>query len=253
MLEPAQIAEEIYAGIPLDGVLSGLKVVITAGPTREAIDPVRFISNRSSGKMGYAVATAAREAGAKVVLVTGPVQIPTPAGVERVGVESAEQMLAAVQEQVTDADIFIAAAAVSDYRCSEVACQKIKKTSDNLTLSLARAPDVLATVGRSESPPFLVGFAAETENVEANALVKLNSKNLDMIAANKVGEGLAFDKDDNALTVYWRGGKQELSLTSNAELARQLVAVIAERYKHRGDATSNQTTTPTRPALHATR
>ncbi|MFL6576893.1 MAG: bifunctional phosphopantothenoylcysteine decarboxylase/phosphopantothenate--cysteine ligase CoaBC, partial [Povalibacter sp.] len=236
MLEPAQIAEEIYAALPVEGALAGLKVVITAGPTREAIDPVRFISNRSSGKMGYAVAAAAREAGADVVLVTGPVQIATPAGVERVSVESAEQMLAAVQEQVKSADIFIAAAAVSDYRCSEVACQKIKKTSDNLTLSLARAPDVLATVGRSDSPPFLVGFAAETENVEANALLKLSSKNLDMIAANKVGEGLAFDKDENALTVYWRGGKQELSLTSKAALARQLVAVIAERYKHRGES-----------------
>lgn len=252
MLEPAQIAEEIYAGIPLDGVLSGLKVVITAGPTREAIDPVRFISNRSSGKMGYAVAAAAREAGAKVVLVTGPVQIPTPPGVERISVESAQQMLSAVQEQVQSADIFIAAAAVSDYRCSEVAGQKIKKTSDNLTLSLARAPDVLATVGRSASPPFLVGFAAETENVEANALTKLNTKNLDMIAANKVGENLAFDKDDNALTVYWRGGKQELSLTSKTELARQLVAVIAERYKQRGESSSNSTTTP-RPSIHASR
>ncbi|MFL6551616.1 MAG: bifunctional phosphopantothenoylcysteine decarboxylase/phosphopantothenate--cysteine ligase CoaBC [Povalibacter sp.] len=253
MLEPAQIAEEIYAALPVEGALAGLKVVITAGPTREAIDPVRFISNRSSGKMGYAVAAAAREAGADVVLVTGPVQIATPAGVERVSVESAEQMLAAVQEQVKSADIFIAAAAVSDYRCSEVACQKIKKTSDNLTLSLARAPDVLATVGRSDSPPFLVGFAAETENVEANALLKLSSKNLDMIAANKVGEGLAFDKDDNALTVYWRGGKQELSLTSKAALARQLVAVIAERYKHRGESAASQNTTQTRPAIHATR
>ena len=136
----------------VDGVLKGLKVVITAGPTREAIDPVRFISNRSSGKMGYAVAEAAREAGATVVLVTGPVQISTPAGIERIPVETADQMLAAVQEQVTDADIFIAAAAVSDYRCAEVACQKIKKTSDNMTLALSRAPDVLATIGRSASP-----------------------------------------------------------------------------------------------------
>jgi phosphopantothenoylcysteine decarboxylase/phosphopantothenate--cysteine ligase len=251
MLEPAQIAEEIYAGVPIQGVLTGLKVVITAGPTREAIDPVRFISNRSSGKMGYAVAAAAREAGAQVVLVTGPVQIATPAGVDRIGVESADQMLAAVQEQVKSADILIAAAAVSDYRCSEVASQKIKKTSDNMTLSLARAPDVLATVGRSDSPPFLVGFAAETENVEANALTKLNSKNLDMIAANKVGEGLAFDKDDNALTVYWRGGKQELTLTSKTELARQLISIIAERYRQRG--ASPQQPTTTRPALHATR
>ena len=256
MLEPMEIAEEIFATLPVEGVLAGLKVVITAGPTREAIDPVRFISNRSSGKMGFAVAEAARQAGAKVVLVSGPVQIAIPPGVEKIAVETADQMLAAVQAQVTDADIFISAAAVSDYRCSEVACQKIKKTSDNMTLSLARAPDVLATIGRSESPPFLVGFAAETENVEANALAKLNSKNLDMIAANKVGEGLAFDKDDNALTVYWRGGKQELSLTSKAALARQLVAVIAERFRNR-DASKQSGASPTtiqsRPAIHATR
>ena len=253
MLEPTQIAEEIYAALPVDGVLKGLKVVITAGPTREAIDPVRFISNRSSGKMGYAVAEAAREAGATVVLVTGPVQIPTPAGVERIPVETADQMLAAVQQQVADADIFIAAAAVSDYRCAEVASQKIKKTSDNMTLALSRAPDVLATIGRSEAPPFLVGFAAETENVEANALAKLNGKNLDMIAANKVGEGLAFDKDDNALTVYWRGGKQELSLTSKAALARQLVSVIAERYRSRSTSAANTTSIKNRSAIHATR
>ena len=209
--------------------------------------------------MGYAVATAAREAGASVVLVTGPVQIATPPGVERVAVESADQMLAAVQQHVTNADILIAAAAVSDYRCSEVACQKIKKTSDSMTLALSRAPDVLATIGKSEAPPFLVGFAAETENVEANALTKLNAKNLDMIAANKVGEGLAFDKDDNALTVYWRGGKRELSLTSKAALARQLIDVIAERYRnHRKTpadacAGSSQTTNQNRPAIHATR
>lgn len=253
MLEPTHIVEEIYAALPVDGVLKGLKVVITAGPTREGIDPVRFISNRSSGKMGYAVAAAAREAGAKVVLVTGPVQIPTPPGIERVDVESAEQMLAAAQKHVVGADIFIAAAAVSDYRCTEIAREKIKKTSDNtnMTLALTRAPDVLATIAKSESPPFLVGFAAETENVERNALLKLNAKSLDMIAANKVGEGLGFDKDDNALTLYWRGGKQELSLTSKAALARQLVDVIAQRYKSRD--TSKSPATQNRSAIHATR
>lgn len=264
MLEPARITDEVFAALPVDGALKGLKVIITAGPTRECIDPVRFISNRSSGKMGYAVADAAREAGAKVVLITGPVQIVSPPGVERIDVESAEQMLAAVQEHIASADIFVAAAAVSDYRCGEIAREKIKKTSDTLTLSLTRAPDVLATVGKSDKPPFLVGFAAETENVERNALTKLNAKNLDMIAANQVGEGLGFDKDDNALTVYWQGGKQELSLTSKAALARQLVAVIAQRYRSREAAgiaaqTSNQasgqtpTQSPNRSALHATR
>jgi phosphopantothenoylcysteine decarboxylase / phosphopantothenate---cysteine ligase len=150
--------------------------------------------------------------------------------VERVDVESAEQMLQAVQEHIATADIFIAAAAVSDYRCGQVAGEKIKKTSDTMTLSLARAPDVLATVSRMNQRPFLVGFAAETENVERNALAKLTGKNLDMIAANQVGESIGFDKDDNALTVYWSDGKRELSLTSKAALARQLVALIAERF-----------------------
>jgi phosphopantothenoylcysteine decarboxylase/phosphopantothenate--cysteine ligase len=236
MLEPTQIAAEVFTTRGAVGVLQGLKVIVTAGPTREKIDPVRFISNRSSGKMGYAVAEAAREAGAQVVLVSGPVQIATPNGVERIDVESAEQMLSVVQENVVGADIFIAAAAVSDYRCRDIACEKIKKTSDTLTLALLRAPDVLATVSRGESRPFLVGFAAETEHVERNALAKLTNKNLDMIAANKVGDGLAFDRDDNALTVYWADGKRELSLASKAALARQLVALIAERYRARGSS-----------------
>jgi len=248
MLEPNDIAAELFVE-PTSTALKGLKVVVTAGPTRERIDPVRFISNRSSGKMGYAVAEAARDAGANVVLVSGPVQIPVPRGIERIDVESAEQMLCAVQQTIADADIFIAAAAVSDYRCSEIACEKIKKTSDTMTLALARAPDVLATIGKSPAPPFLVGFAAETEHVERNALAKLTGKNLDMIAANKVGDGLAFDKDDNALTLYWHGGKIELSLASKSALARRLVELIAERYHAR------DTTTQSAPvaALHASR
>jgi phosphopantothenoylcysteine decarboxylase / phosphopantothenate---cysteine ligase len=233
MLEPTEIAAELFVSAPANSALKGLKVVVTAGPTRERIDPVRFISNRSSGKMGYAVAEAARDAGAQVTLVSGPVQIAPPRGIERIDVESAEQMLTAVQQTIGDADIFIAAAAVSDYRCGEIACEKIKKTSDTMTLALSRAPDVLATVGKSASPPFLVGFAAETENVERNALAKLTGKNLDMIAANKVGDGLAFDKDDNALTLYWPGGKHELSLSSKSALARQLIEIIAERYRAR--------------------
>ncbi|HEX7114379.1 MAG TPA: bifunctional phosphopantothenoylcysteine decarboxylase/phosphopantothenate--cysteine ligase CoaBC [Steroidobacter sp.] len=236
MMEPLRIAEEIVSATPVDGPLRGLKVVVTAGPTRERIDPVRFISNRSSGKMGYAVAQAARAAGASVVLVSGPVQIAPPPGVERIEVESAEEMLRAVQQHIVDADIFIAAAAVSDYRASEVAPEKIKKTSDTMTLTLARAPDVLATIGSMQSPPFLVGFAAETENVERNALAKLAAKNLDMIAANRVGDGLGFDKDDNALTVYWNGGKRELAFASKTTLARQLVDLIAERYAMRSNS-----------------
>jgi phosphopantothenoylcysteine decarboxylase/phosphopantothenate--cysteine ligase len=249
MVEPNDIVAELFVNAPASSALQGLKVVVTAGPTRERIDPVRFISNRSSGTMGYAVAEAARDAGAQVVLVSGPVQIPPPRGVQRIDAECAEQMLAAVQQAIVDADIFIAAAAVSDYRCSEVACQKIKKTTDTLTLALARAPDVLATIGKSAAPPFLVGFAAETENVERNALAKLTGKNLDMIAANQVGDGLAFDRDDNALTVYWHGGKRELSLDSKSALARQLIDVIAERYRNRE---ANRQTASVAP-LHATR
>jgi phosphopantothenoylcysteine decarboxylase/phosphopantothenate--cysteine ligase len=249
MLEPTEIAAELFVSAPASSALKGLKVVVTAGPTRERIDPVRFISNRSSGKMGYAVAEAARDAGAEVILVSGPVQIAPPRGIQRIDVESAEQMLDAVQQAIGDADIFIAAAAVSDYRCGEIACEKIKKTSDTMTLALSRAPDVLATVGKSASPPFLVGFAAETENVERNALAKLTGKNLDMIAANKVGDGLAFDKDDNALTLYWPGGKHELSLSSKSALARQLIEIIAERYRGRD---SNRTPS-TVATLHATR
>jgi phosphopantothenoylcysteine decarboxylase / phosphopantothenate---cysteine ligase len=234
MLEPLEIAEAIVANVAVRNLLKGLKVVVTAGPTRERIDPVRYISNRSSGKMGYAVAQAARDAGAKVVLVTGPVGIAAPTGMQVVNVETAEQMLDAVRTQVVDANIFVSAAAVSDYKAAQAAREKIKKTQDALSLALARTPDVLATIARAAKRPFLVGFAAETENVEENALEKLNTKNLDMIAANKVGDGLAFDKDDNSLTVYWQGGgKYELPLVSKVNLARQLVALIAERYKTR--------------------
>ena len=182
--------------------------------------------------MGYAVAQAAREAGAEVVLVSGPVQIPTPRGVERVDVESAEQMLEAVRRNLAGADIFISAAAVADYRAHKSQTRRSRRPATRMNLSLERAPDMLATIARGESPPFLVGFAAETEHVERNARAKLTGKNLDMIAANKVGAGLGFDKDENALTVYWPGGgKRELAFTSKLALARQLVEVIAERYQ----------------------
>jgi phosphopantothenoylcysteine decarboxylase/phosphopantothenate--cysteine ligase len=182
--------------------------------------------------MGFAVAEAARAAGAKVVVVSGPVNVATPVGVRRVDVETAEQMLAAVQAEIGDTDIFIASAAVSDYRAREVAEHKIKKTSDNqeLTLQLTRTPDVLATVSKGTPRPFVVGFAAETQNVERNALAKLEGKRLDMIAANQVGEGLAFDCDDNAITVYWAGGKRELGRAPKCQLATRLVDVIVERY-----------------------
>jgi phosphopantothenoylcysteine decarboxylase/phosphopantothenate--cysteine ligase len=239
MLEPADLVDAVLeratAAAPVAvGALAGRKVVVTAGPTRERIDPVRFITNRSSGKMGYAVATAARDAGAEVVLVSGPVNLPAPPGVTRVCVETAEQMMAAVNAEVPGTDIFIAAAAVSDYRPVQVSSEKIKKTSDSLLLALSRTPDILATVAAGSPRPFVVGFAAETQNVERNALAKLEGKRLDMIAANQVGDGLAFDCDDNALTVYWPGGRRELPKAGKAQLAAELVGVIAERFASRG-------------------
>lgn len=230
MLEPTELAA-LLSPRSRGQLLAGIKAVVTAGPTRERIDPVRFITNRSSGKMGFAVAESLYAAGAEVVLISGPVHLATPAGVERINVETAEEMLAAAREAVKGVQIFVATAAVSDYRAETVATEKIKKSQAAMTLNLARTPDVLATIGTSCKPPFLVGFAAETDHVERNALAKLTGKNLDMIAANKVGEGLGFDKDDNALTVYWEGGQRELCLCSKRDLAGQLVQLIAERYR----------------------
>jgi len=238
---PSAVGAEVHAGA---GVLAGRKVLITAGPTRERIDPVRFITNRSSGKMGFAVAEAARAAGAEVVLVSGPVHLPTPAGVERVDVESAEQMMEAVSAHLPGTDVFIASAAVSDYRPVQAAADKIKKTSDSMVLALSRTTDILATVAAGSPRPFVVGFAAETQNVERNALAKLEGKRLDLIAANQVGDGLAFDCEDNALTVYWPGGRRELARAPKRQLAGELVAVIAERLAARGAATAD----PGRPA-----
>jgi phosphopantothenoylcysteine decarboxylase/phosphopantothenate--cysteine ligase len=238
MLEPDDLVASVLAPAPGTvagaGLLAGRKVLVTAGPTRERIDPVRFITNRSSGKMGYAVAEAARDAGAEVVLVSGPVNLPAPRGVRRVWVETAEQMMNAVNTDLPGTDIFIAAAAVSDYRPVQVSSEKIKKTSDSLLLALSRTPDILATVAAGAPRPMVVGFAAETQNVERNALAKLEGKRLDMIAANQVGDGLAFDCDENALTVYWPGGRRELARAGKPQLAAQLVAVIAEKFQARG-------------------
>ncbi len=228
MLEPAELAALVMDSLSAARPLAGCKVVVTAGPTRERIDPVRYISNRSSGKMGYAVAQAAREAGAEVVLVSGPVSLPAPAGVTRVTVESAQQMHDAVHEVIGDADIYVGAAAVADYRPASVADQKIKKCTDTMTLELVRAPDILASVAALERRPFVVGFAAETQDVERNARSKLECKRLDLIAANRVGDGVAFDRDDNALLLLWRGGREELPSCGKLELARQLVGRIAQ-------------------------
>lgn len=233
MLEPLEIlagaAPLLAGGVPQS--LAGVRVLLTAGPTRERIDPVRFISNRSSGKMGFALAAAARDAGAEVVLVAGPVQLPTPRGVRRIDVESAADMLAVVQREVAAADVFVSTAAVADYRPAQPAAQKIKKTASSLEIDLERTVDILATVAAAPSRPFVVGFAAETENVEQNARAKLLRKNLDMIAANEVGDDKVFDKDDNTLMVLWGEGRRELGPGSKSEVARALVALIAEHYR----------------------
>lgn len=240
MLEPVELAERSLRLLNGSGPLHGQRVLITAGPTRERIDPVRFISNRSSGKMGFAVAQAAREAGAEVVLVTGPVNLPTPVGVRRVDVESAAEMLTAVLREVPGTDIFISTAAVADYRPAQPAEQKIKKTSDTLEVGMERTVDVLATVAARPDRPFVVGFAAETESVEQHARGKLLKKNLDMIAANEVGHHKAFDCEDNQLVVLWRNGREDLGTASKLTLARRLVSLIAKSHEAARAATPPQ-------------
>jgi len=229
MWEPVQLAESLLAAPANAGLLAGLNVLITAGPTRERLDPVRYLTNRSSGKMGFAVAAAAREAGAHVTMVSGPVQLPTPQGVTRIDVESARDMYAAVHRHVAEADVFIAAAAVADFQPVTVAKQKIKKQGLGVKLDLEPAPDIIKSVADMAKRPFVVGFAAETDDVEDNARGKLKRKKLDMIAANHVGDGIAFDCDDNALTVLWPGGKIEVARGPKIEVARALIALIAER------------------------
>ena len=229
MLEPEHIATLVLQSG--EGQLAGMSFVITAGPTREPIDPVRYITNRSSGKMGFALAEAAAAAGARVRLVSGPVGLATPPGVERFDVQTAEDMYATVHEQLPGSDVFIGAAAVSDYRPEQSAEHKIKKTEERLELKLTRAPDTLRSVAALAAParPFTVGFAAETEHLEAHAVQKLESKRLDMIVANLVGEGRAFDCDENEVVVFWSDGKREIGLASKRELARELVELIATR------------------------
>jgi len=231
MLEPLELREAIVASFG-NAVLRGRKVVVSAGPTYEDIDPVRFIGNRSSGRMGFAIAEAAVQAGAEVTLVAGPVSLATPPGVvRRIDVRSANQMRDAVVAATAHADIYIGAAAVGDYRPAEVADHKIKKRDGAaLELSLAENPDILGTLAAQTVRPFLVGFAAETHDVERYARDKLARKGLDMIAANQVGGGLGFEAADNALTLYGPDGAIELPRASKSELARQLVAKIAERY-----------------------
>jgi phosphopantothenoylcysteine decarboxylase/phosphopantothenate--cysteine ligase len=243
MLEPQEIAEAVLAARTVaatpPALLRGTTVMITAGPTREAIDPVRFISNHSSGKMGYAMASAAAEAGAKVILVSGPVALAPPANVECVNVETAEQMFAETHKRVDGVDIFIGAAAVSDYRPANTREQKIKKNDAEMHLDLVKAPDTLASVARLENGPFMVGFAAETERLREHALAKLGGKNLDLIVANQVGGGRGFNADENAVEVYWTTGERSYPTMGKAELARELVKLIAARFEHaRGTGTA---------------
>jgi phosphopantothenoylcysteine decarboxylase/phosphopantothenate--cysteine ligase len=229
MWEPNVLASTLLEPPANAGLLAGVNLLITAGPTRERLDPVRYLTNRSSGKMGFAVAAAAREAGAHVTLITGPVHLPTPAGITRINVESAREMYAAVHRHVAEADVFVAAAAVADFQPVAVAKQKIKKQGTALTLDLEPAPDIVKSVAEMSKRPLVVGFAAETNDVEENARAKLKRKKLDMIAANQVGDGLAFDCDDNALTVIWPGGKLEIARAPKLTVARELIAQIAKR------------------------
>ena len=231
MQEPTAMAEQLVQFFGPKS-LCGHNVLITAGPTREAIDPVRYISNHSSGKMGYSLAQAAAEMGAKVTLVSGPVNLATPPGVTRIDVDSAQQMLEAVMGQVEQHDIFIGCAAVADYRIAAVADQKIKKSAEQMQLALVRNPDILAAVAQHAIRPFTVGFAAETNDVEQYARGKLQRKKLDMIAANDVSiQGLGFNADSNALQVFWQDGSQQLPATDKLTLARQLLTLIEQQLK----------------------
>jgi phosphopantothenoylcysteine decarboxylase/phosphopantothenate--cysteine ligase len=230
MREPLDLRADVVRML-CSGPLSGKHVVLTAGPTREPLDPVRFISNRSSGKQGYALAAALGALGARISLVSGPTRLPTPAGCTRLEVETAQQMCEAALHAARDADIFVGTAAVADYRAAEVAQEKIKKKDAELVLRLRRNDDILVRVREARPELFIVGFAAETGNVEAYARDKLVRKKLDMIAANRVGEGLAFDRDDNQLTVYWQDGERALVHGPKDQVARELAALIVERWQ----------------------
>jgi phosphopantothenoylcysteine decarboxylase/phosphopantothenate--cysteine ligase len=240
LLEPQDLAARV-ADLFETGELDGLTVLVTAGPTWEAIDPVRGLTNKSSGKMGYAVAEAVAEAGARVILVAGPTNLPDPERVQTIRVTSAQDMFEAVHQYARNADVFIAAAAVADYRPVEAAPGKIKKTAERLTLELVRNPDILASVAALQPAPFTVGFAAETENIEANARAKLDVKHVDLVCANRVGiEGAGFEADDNSLVLIDREGAMELPLTPKPQLARALVHEIAQRLKARAERLRHQ-------------
>lgn len=232
MLEPMELVhycEEFFQ----PKLLAGKSLLITAGPTQEAIDPVRYISNHSSGKMGFQLADAAAKLGASVTLISGPVHLPTPSGVTRIDVTSAMDMYTQVMGQAPKHDIFISCAAVADYRPGNIAAQKIKKTADNdqMTITMVKNPDIVASVASlTTGRPYTIGFAAETQNVEQYARGKLERKNLDLICANDVSvAGQGFNSDSNALTVYWKDGEHVFPLTSKNQLATELMSFIGAK------------------------
>jgi phosphopantothenoylcysteine decarboxylase/phosphopantothenate--cysteine ligase len=235
MLEPEEIVTLVTGPVAVPDLdaspLAGKTVMITAGPTREAIDPVRYISNRSSGKMGFALASAVRDAGARVLLVSGPVSIEAPQDVERIDVESAKEMFAAVHKRIDEVDVFVGAAAVADYHPAKAQPAKIKKSAGELSVEFVRNPDILASVARLHDGPFTVGFAAETENLADYARAKMDSKAVNMIIANLVGKGRGFEVDQNAVEVFWRNGQQSFPLAEKQQLSQDLVALIAKRYE----------------------
>lgn len=236
MREPQALADDLD-GLLVPPVLAGLRVLLTAGPTREPLDPVRYLSNQSSGRMGFAIAAAAARAGATVTLVAGPVSRPSPAGVARIDVETAEEMHAAVQSRLDDTDLFIATAAVADYRPAEAADDKIKKGADTgRTLALARNPDILAAACRHQPRPYCVGFAAETEVVAEQVEAKRRAKGADLICANAVGSGRGFGDVDSTLAVSWEGGSTTLGPAPKEALARELIRLLGERC---GEAAGN--------------
>ena len=235
MLEPEAIAEALLTGSAPD--LAGRHVVVTAGGTREPIDPVRFIANRSSGRMGFALAAEAGRRGASVTLVAGPSSLPTPSGVTRVDVETAAQMQAAV-ESIESMDIFIGAAAVADYRVAEPADHKLKKTAEAVTLELVPNPDIIAGVAARADRPFVIGFAAETDRLREHAAAKRVAKGMDLICANEVGADKGFDRPDNALLLLWDGGERELPQADKRGLAGEIIDTYHQITQDGHDASS---------------
>ncbi|MCX8586169.1 bifunctional phosphopantothenoylcysteine decarboxylase/phosphopantothenate--cysteine ligase CoaBC [Gilliamella sp. B3023] len=243
MVEPATIAKHVEKYFSATSTLAGTEITITAGPTIEELDPVRYISNYSSGKMGYAIAQAAAEIGATVNLISGPVNLATPNNVNRINVKSANEMYDVALKFAKKSSIFISCAAVADYRAETIATKKIKKTDDSneLVIKLVKNPDIVANIASlKKGRPFVVGFAAETNNIKAYALKKLTTKNLDLICANDVSDKkIGFNSDQNALTLYWQNGEQTLPLSNKQELAKELLQAVITRYKASHDEKKN--------------